>query len=144
MIDEDAAQDQAQNYIDLYLRAETWAIPELQNTIIDRLRARTTCALGWFPRTVIKKIYAGTTAGYTLRCYVVDSFISKSYFWNDDFEKGGRAAQLKLQLDYGNQVFVLECYEAIFKAAAKSKIRNPDKRVGCAYHKHKGGKKCKR
>ena len=43
----------------------------------------------------------------------------------------------------GNEGFVLDCYEALLKAAATSKINDPKQKDRCAYHVHEDGKKCK-
>ena len=149
--DEAAAKEESTLYIDLYLRACAWRIYELQNAVIDRLRARQTCELGWFPRNLINKIYENTNPRSPLRSYIVDSFIHKSTEWNEasalmnsvnPIIHPTRTSALKDQLDAGNQEFVLECYEALFQLCAKSKIRDPDRKTGCSYHKHEKKGKC--
>ena len=135
--DEGKAQVQARLYVVLSLTAATWGIRELQNMVMDRLRERTTCELGWFPRSVIRRIYQ-TGEKSPLRSYAVDSFISKSYLWN----AGERMEVLRSHLDYENNCFVIECFDAASRAASRYKIRDPDKKVGCHYHQHEDGKNC--
>lgn len=151
--DEEVAKEEVALSVDLYLRACEWDMPELQNALIDRMRIRTTCEYGFFPRKLIKTIYKSTEPLSPLRSYIVDSFIYKGIQWDEDAEIEGpidenffltRKSALRFQLDAGNQEFVLDCYEALFQLCAKSKIRDPDRRTGCVYHAHKGGKKCRR
>ena len=141
---EDVANLQAIQYIILYTQAEDWVIPALQNKIMDKLRAWTTGIWDCFPCDcdVIQHIYERTPRDSPLRFYVVDSFLSKSSLWDADCEDGGRATRLKSQLDCGNQEFVLECYEALMQLTPKSKLRAPDRKKGCTYHKHRYGEKC--
>lgn len=138
--DEDLAQAQARNYIGLYLSAGKWDLPGLQNSIIDLLRARPTCDLGWFPRSLVKKIYVNTNIGSPLRSYVVDTFIAKSYYWDES----QRQIMVSEHLGYGNGRFVVECYEAVMGIVARNKIRDPNRKGACLYHVHEKGKKCKR
>lgn len=157
-IDEKVAEEEVTLYVGLYLRACEWDMHELQNALIDRMRIRTTCRLGFFPQELIKKIYENTQSLSPLRSYIVDSFIYKGIQW----EEGGviriasdgnhiltrklltRKRALKHQWDAGNQDFVLDCCEAMFQLCAKSKVRDPDRRTGCVYHTHKEGGKCQR
>ena len=150
---EDDAKEETELYVNLYLRACTWEMHELQNALLDRVRVRTTCVYGYFPRTLIKTIYERTQPLSPLRSYIVDSFIFKGIKWNEDdclvdlYDPGHmvtRQRALKTQLDAGNQDFVLDCYEALFQLCAKSKIRDPDRRTGCVYHTHKPGGSCMR
>ena len=146
------AKKEAKLYVELYLKACVWEIHELQNALMDQLRFRRTCELGYFPRHTIGRVYTWTSSQSPLRSYIVDSFIYKGIEWNED---GGikdpidtdfiltRQRALKNQLDAGNQEFVLDCYEALFQLCAKSKIRDPDRRTGCVYHTHKEGEKCR-
>lgn len=149
--DEEDAQEEAALYISLYLRACDWKILELQDAVIDALRLRKTCEYGFFPRKLIKKIYESTKSTSPLRSYIVDSFLHKGIEWNEgaglaDPVTGSlnltRKRALKTQLDAGNQDFVLDCYEALFQLCARSKIRDPDRRTGCVYHRHGRAGKC--
>ena len=149
--DEEVAQREAALYISLYLRACAWKIFELQDALIDELRLRKTCEYGFFPRKLIKKIYESTKSPSPLRSYMVDSFLHKGIKWNEgarlaDPVTGSliltRKRALKNQLDAGNQDFVLDCYEALFQLCARSKIRDPDRRTGCVYHRHVEAGKC--
>ena len=147
--DEGLAKEEAALYIAAYLRACEWAIYDLQNALMDRLRLRRTCEYGYFPRNTIQHIYANTQSDSPLRSYIVDSFIHKGIAWNEKLANPvypsmalTRTRALQSQLDAGNQAFALDCYEALFQLCAKSRIRDPDKRTGCVYHKHEEGKRC--
>ena len=149
--DEEVAQREAALYISLYLRAGDWKILELQDALIDELRLRKTCEHGFFPRKLIKKIYERTKSPSPLRSYIVDSFLHKGIKWNERARLTDpvtarlnltRKRALKNQLDAGNQDFVLDCYEALFQLCARSKIRDPDRRTGCVYHRHVEAGKC--
>lgn len=143
--DESVAKEEVTLYVDLYLRAYEWDMHELQNALMDRMRARTTCVYGYFPRALIKKIYECTKSLSPLRSYIVDSFIYKGIQWDEQATiSWTRTTALKSQLDAGNHLFVLDCYEALFQLCAKSKIREPDRRTGCAYHTHKEGETCRK
>ena len=151
--DEEVAEKEAALYICTYFRACEWDMHELQNALIDRVRVRSTCVYGYFPRQLIKAIYANTEPTSPLRSYIVDSFIYKGIKWNEDAKIENPIAghdfltrkwALKTQLAAGNQDFVLDCYEALFQLCAKSKIRDPDRRTGCVYHTHEEGEKCSR
>ena len=142
---EKVAKKEATIYLNLYLRACEWDMHELQNALMDRVRVRTTCEYGFFPRKLVDKIYKSTSPASPLRSYIVDSFIFKGVRWDEarglvDLEDPAsiltRKRALKRQLDAGNQEFVLECYEALFKLCAKSRIRDPDRKTGCVYHSH--------
>lgn len=130
--DEEVAKEEVALSVDLYLRACKWKMPELQNALMDRMRVRTTCVHGFFPRKLIKTIYESTESLSPLRSYIVDSFIYKGTQWDEDAEIEDpidehffltRKSALRTQLDAGNQEFVLDCYEALFQLCAKSKIR---------------------
>ena len=138
----DVAENQARQYISLYIRAERWAIPTLQNKIMDKLHAWTTPSCYWFASYSILHVYEQTPKGSPLRSYLVDSFLAKSSWLEANTENGGWAARLKSQLDYGNQGFVLECMEALMQLTPKLKLRAPDRKSACTYHKHEDGKKC--
>ncbi len=139
---EDVARIQVINYVMLYIRAEDWAIPAFQNKIMDKLCAWATSIWDWFPCYVISYMYKHTPRDSPLRSYVVDSFLSQRSLWNTDCENDGQAAQLKSQVDYGNKEFVLQCFGALMQLTPKSKLRAPDKKSGCTYHKHADGEKC--
>ena len=139
---EDMAKDQAILYILLYTSAEKWAIPALQNKIMDKLHAWTTSIWYWFSDCWTRLVYEATPRDSPLRCYLVDSVLAQSSLWEADYENGGRTAQLKSQLDFGNQEFVLECFEALMQLTPKAKLRAPDRKSACTYHKHKDRKKC--
>ena len=134
---EEIAENQLGQYILLYIQAERWAIPALQNKIMD---SWTTSVWDWSSCNVnvIHDIYKRTTRDSPLRSYVVDSFLS----WDADCENGSRAAHLKSQLNNGNGEFVIECYEALMQLTPKSKLRVPDSKTGCTYHKHEDGEEC--
>lgn len=136
--DEEVAEEQATLYVDLYLRACVWQMPELQNVVMDRLRARQNCVHELFPRKLINKIYQKTEPQSPLRTYVVDSFIHQSVDWSKDRVKH----VLKTLSDADGQEFVLDFGAAMFQLRAKSKIRDPDRKTGCMYHTHKEGEKC--
>ena len=138
---EDRAMEetQAYQYALLYIKAEEWAIPALQNKIMDKLRAWSTSVWDYYPYYLTRRIYERTPRDSPLRSYLVDGFLSKSSLENADCEYG---EQLKSQLDYGNQEFVLECFEALMQLTPKAKLRAADRKSACTYHKHEDGKKC--
>ena len=137
---EDMAETQVRQYIMLYSRAEQWAIPTLQNKIMDLW---TTSDWDWSCDVdKIHSVYKRTLRDSPLRSYVVDGFLSLGLLLNADCENGERAALLKSQLDYGNQEFVLDCFEALMQLTPKSKLRAPYGKTGCTYHKHKDGEEC--
>ena len=136
---EDAAKKQAIQYILLYTRAEEWAIPALQNKIMDKLHAWTPPIWHWFADDVTSHAYEATPRDSPLRSYLVDCFLNHSSLLEADC---GRGAQLKFQLDYGNQEFVLECFEALMQLTPKSKLCAPNRKIACTYHKHEYGKRC--
>ena len=149
--DEDVAKEEVALYIYLYLKACDWNMLELQNALLDQIRVRPTCEYGFFPRKLINTIYNRTQPLSPLRSYVVDSFIHKGIEWNEEGDLEDptdpeytwtRKRALKVQLEAGNREFVLDCYEALFQLCAKSKIRDPDRKTGCVYHKHESGGKC--
>ena len=139
---EDMVEAQVRQYVTLYSYAESWAIPALQNKIMDKLCAWTRGIWDWSTCHMIHYIYKNNPGDSPLRSYLVDSFLSKSSLWDADCKNGRRAAQLKSQLDYGNKEFVIECYEAIMQLTPKSKLRAPDSKIECTYHKHEDGARC--
>ena len=141
-VEKDIAETQAEQYVYLYSQAERWAIPALQNKIMDKICAWTTRSSDWPPCNLIDYMYEHTVRGSPLRSYVVDSLLSKSSLWDAECENGGRVAELETQLDYGNHKFVLECFETVMQSTSKSKLRAPDRNKGCTYHKHEDGEKC--
>lgn len=136
---EDAAKKQAIQYIVLYTSAEKWAMPALQNKIMDKLHAWTPSIWHWFDDDVTRHAYKATPRDSPLRSYLVDCFLKDSSLLEADCERG---TLLKLQLDYGNQEFVLECFEALMQLTPKSKLRAPNKKIACTYHKHEDEKRC--
>lgn len=152
--DEDVAKKQAADLVLLYLQSQAWKIPDLQNSIMDTLGARPTCALGWFPCSLISTIYTYSTQDDQLRTYVVDNFVFKSATWaegedsdsdsdSDDPAFTNRATALRKHMIHGNHTFVAECYEALFQQCAKSRFKDPNRKAGCAYHRHEGRGKCR-
>lgn len=138
----DVAENQARQYISLYICAEEWAIPALQNKIMDKLHGWPTAIRYWVYQGSIGHVYEAIPRDSPLRSYLVDSFLAESSWWEANCENGGGAAQLKSQLDYGNQEFVLECFEALIQLTPKLKLRAPDRKIACTYHKHEDGKRC--
>jgi len=132
---EDEAKDQVRGYVDLYLTAETLKLPKLQNLIIDRLRARKTCYLGWFPRAGIQMVYEKTGSSDPLRALIVDSFLFKSKEWYEGGESVTRIEAIARQILGGNVVFVAECYEALFRLCSESRITDPAKKRAGRYHR---------
>lgn len=118
--DEETAKAQVEQYVKLYLSAEEWGIADLKNLIIDTIRARKTCDMGWFPAGPIKHIYDRTESGSPLRRYIVDNFLFKSsrgkgayiFYWSDS----ARGAELKEHLQVGNFDFVLDCYHGLYSS----------------------------
>ena len=130
---EDVATDQAIQYINLYTTAEHWAILALQNNIMDKLHAWEALLWGWFPSYSIHHVYEHNPNGSPLRSYLVDSFLAEGSLCGKN---------LKSELDYGNHEFAVECFEALMQLTPKSKLRAPDRKTACTYHKHENGKKC--
>ena len=130
------AKDQAILYILLYTSAEKWAIPALQNKIMDNLHAWTTTIWDCLPPKWTSHIYKYTPRGSPLRSYLVDSFLAESSLWEADCENGGRTARLKSRLKDGDGEF------ALMQLTPKEKLRAPDKKSACIYHKHEDGKNC--
>ena len=140
--DGDPVKARIGQYLHLYFDAEHWTIPALQNTIMDKFCVGTISSWEWTPCNVIQRIYQSTPKDSPLRCYVVDSFLLKSSLSDADCEDGGRAARVKLHLEFGNHEFVLECYEALMQLTPKSQLREPHMKTGCKYHKHESGDEC--
>ena len=130
---EDVAACQVIQYIYLYTSAEKWAIPALQNKIMDKLHAWKASLWGWFHSYSIRHVYKHNPKGSPLRSYLVDSFLAEGSLCGKD---------LKLELDCGNHEFAVECFEALMQLTPKSKLRAPDRKIACTYHKHEDGKKC--
>jgi len=143
---EHLAKEQVGHYISLYLKAETWKTHDLQNTIMDTVRARKTCELGWFPHMHIQTIYKRTSAGSPLRQYIVDSLVWKGSKWDDPVwtepDEGDRTIMIMEHLEYGNHTFIAEYCEALYQLCAKKRFTDPAKKVGCFYHVHEEGKTC--
>ena len=139
---DDMAKTQQRQYIKLYVQAERWAIPALQNKIMDKFCAGTISGWDWSHCMLIRSIYKVTSRDSPLRSYLVDNFLSQSSLWDADCENGGRATKLKSQLDYADKEFVLDCFEALMQLTSRSKLRAPDRKKGCTYHKHEDGEKC--
>ncbi len=151
--DEKVAEEEAILYINTYLRACEWEMQGLQNALMDRMRVRTTCTQVKFSKDLIKSIYRTTQPLSPLRSYMVDTFIYECVEWdvngtlidpNHPSFVLTRKIALKIQLNAGNQEFVLDCYEALFQLCAKSKIPDPACKTGCVYHTHKEGEMCMR
>lgn len=137
--DRSMAKKQAMQYVVLYTKAEECAIPALQNKIMDKLCAWSTSLWDRYPHYLTRRIYECTPRDSPLRSYFVDCFLSRSSLENAGWENGTR---LKSQLDYGNQEFVLECFEALMQLTPNAKFRAPDRKSVCTYHKHEDGEKC--
>lgn len=137
--DAKVAREEVTLYVDLYLRACVWEMHELQNALMDRLKAGPTCAYGFLPLALIKKIYQNTAPQSPLRSYIVDSFIYRGVKGDEDAEfadlsdtckKFNHRLALNIQLKAGNHDFVLDCYEALLQLCAKSSVRDSDRRPG--------------
>jgi len=139
------AKEQVRRYISLYLTAEIWKTPGLQNTIMDTIRARMTCRYGWFPCVHIQTIYNHTSSGSPLRQYIVDSLLWKGSRWHNarwsgPNGEGERTRLIMEHLKHGNHDFIVEYCEALYKA--KGRFSDPAEEVGCFYHIHEEGKTC--
>ena len=140
MEDKDMEEAQVMQYVRLYIKAEQWAIPALQNKIMDKLTAWTYSSWEWSTCNMIYLIYYHIPKGSPLRSYVVDSFLIRSSMCDVNDEDDSCAGRLKSQLDYGNQEFVLECFEVLMQKSA-SELLAVGIKMGCTYHKHKDGEK---
>ena len=132
---------QVMQYVRLYIKAEKWVIPVLQNKIMDKLTVWTDSIWDWSTCDMIDLIYYHIPEGSPLRSYVVDSFLMRSSMCDVNDENLSRAGQLKSQLDCGNKEFVLECFEALIQLTS-GKLLAGGIKMGCTYHKHKDGEKC--
>ena len=153
-IDENVAKEEATAYVDLYLRACAWEIRELQNSIMDRLRARQVHS-NVLSTHSITKIYLSQKpwsleARSALLSYTDAKFVYLVIKLNEDRSRlypidASPALILKPELhsllDDGDRAFVEDYVGAIFQLYT-SPISNPDKRTGCHYHKHKEGEAC--
>ena len=147
--DENIYREEAALYVDLYLRASEWDIVELQNTVMDRLRARKAPFNLYSPRFV-NQIYESTNPQSPLRSYIVDNFLYKARSLHEDTSLPGPivatpAQMLKPKLTtllILNRSFMVDCCETLFQLCTKSEIRDPDAQTGCQYHKHKEGEQC--
>lgn len=147
--DAKVAKEEVTLHVDLYLRACVWKMHELQNALMDLLKAGPTCPYEFPPRALIKKIYQNTAPQSPLRSYIVDSFIYKGVKRNEhaelpdligEYKKFSRKIALNSQLEAGNHEFVLDCYEALLQLCAKSRIRDSDRGPGYVDHSHVEGR----
>ena len=123
--------------LDLYYVAEAWGLFELKNLVTDRMRTwkwGSDC----FGPAMLHKLYNSTTDKSPLRRFMVDHFLFASAVWNGE----KRIRSVEEHLKYGNNRFVMDCFEATYAAYAKTKYRDPEKRPACAYHIHKDGRSC--
>ena len=144
-IDEEVAKEEVALYIDLYLRACEWKMEELQNALVDRVRVRTTCEYGYFPRKLIKKIYENTNIAVTSPLLHRRQLHPQGHRMGTDMASRPADACSNLQLDAGNpRLRARLLRKRCSSAAPRSKIRDPDRRSGCVYHAHGDGGKCDR
>ena len=102
--DEEEAKIQVRHLVSLYLKSWLWNIRSLRNDIVDKIRRRQTCHMGWFPHDLINDLYAGAPETCQLRKMVIDLFVFKSRNWNKDYQH----LVLETQLDAGNYDFVID------------------------------------
>lgn len=131
--DDDNAKNQVVNYVALYLRASVWGMHALQNNIMDCLRARETCHLGWFPEMLIGTLYEATRYGDPLRVWLVDNYLWKGTHW-PGVGMWQREEQLRVQMKAGNYDFVCECHEELYRLCGSDRIIDPNRRNACCYH----------
>ncbi|CAF9938559.1 hypothetical protein IMSHALPRED_000846 [Imshaugia aleurites] len=144
-IDEEVAKEEVALYIDLYLRACEWKMEELQNALMDRVRVRTTCEHGYFPRKLIKKNLRENNIAVTSPLLHRQQLHPQGASNGNGHGIETRQCLLKLQLDAGQpRLRARLLRKRCSSAAPKSKIRNPDRRSRCVYHKHGDGGKCHR
>ncbi len=143
--DKKEAIRQARLYSFLYVYVEELDMQDLQNYIMDILRARPTCVLAWFPTDVISNVHDYISSDSPLRAYIVDLFVFKSCGWaRGNAANGGRIGMvMKAQMEAGNHDFVANCYEKLADLVQKPKPKNPNRKARCLYHLHANGKKCK-
>ena len=148
--DEKIFKEEAALHVDLYLRASVWDIFELQNAIMDQLRARQAHS-NVLSLQLIKQLFEGTKRHSPIRFYLVDKFCYLVTKLNEDRSRLdpidiSLAPILKPEhhslLDDGSRAFVTAFYGFLDQRYAKSKIRDPDKKTGCVYHKHMEGERC--
>lgn len=148
--DEKMSKEEAALYVDLYLRASVWDIAELQNAIMDRLRARQARSNVLPPRS-FEQIFESLNPQSPLRSYIRDRFAHLAVKLSED--RSGQdpiapspAVTLKTELyslGDSNWAFLVDFCVAYFQRLAKSDHSDPDKKTGCVYHNHKAGEGCR-
>ena len=141
-IDNDkAAIHTAFRFVDLYNIARRFDARRLQNCIMNRFRARETCADGYLSRNLIKKAYEYPDARSKLRRYAVDMFLYKAKAW----DMGIREKWLDLHARHGNHRFVTDVHQADLKRLLRKRwfeAPNPNDAAKCHYHFHYEGQHC--
>lgn len=148
--DEKLFNKEAELYVDLYLRASTWEIVELQNAVMDGLSAWQ-AGSSLCTAELIEKVFVNTGPQSPLRSYIVDNYIYQMKQLHEDkspsdpIDATGALMlkpSLNIPLEFEFQAFVLHCCDTLFQLCTKSKIHDPDKKTGCHYHKHNEGEAC--
>lgn len=124
-------------YISLYHFARFLDFRNLENHIMDVLRADPTGRDVLITPPFVKKTYANTNARAHLRHYTVDSFLFKSLDWKmDDLDD-----ELMRHCETGNTRFIAECFRK--KSKLKKPIRDTNRKtVKCIHHHHHSRKRC--
>ena len=154
-IDENVAKEEVTVYIDLYFRAWAWNIHELQDSIMDRLRARQAHS-NVLSEHVITKIYSKPPrfgiVESPLHAYIGEKLIylvTKLYGdrSRQDPTDAGPAVILKPELhslwNDRDRAFMVDYVGAVFQLYMTSSISDPDTETGCVYHTHKEGERCR-
>ena len=148
--DEKLSKEEAALYVDLYLRASVWDIFELENAIMDRLRARQARS-NVLSQQSIKQIYGSTMRQLPIRDYIRDRFVHLVTKLNDDSSRLSIVAvspamistpEVYSSLDDGNRAFVMNSCVVVNQLNTKRDLWDPDIQAGCVYHRHREGEKC--
>lgn len=136
--DENFAKETLSDYLEIYFLATIWDVQDLENLIMDKIRARKTCEDGYFPCSLIAKIYNNTIKDAQLRSYAVGFFVFKMSNW----DKAKHHEMIKTQLDCGNTDFVFEYIVKYDNLHLSDQVCDPNREWVCAYHNHRADTLC--
>ena len=153
--DENVAKEEVTVYVDLYLRACAWNIHELQNSIMNRLRARQAHSNVLSTHVITKIFCEPLRSGIPqspLHAYIREKLIYLVTELYEDRSRqdptdAGPALILKPELhslwNDRNRAFMVDYVGAVFQLYMTSSISDPDTTTGCVYHTHKEGERCR-
>ena len=151
--DEKISKEEAALYVDLYFRALVWDIVELQNEIMDRLRARQAHS-NVLSTHSMTKIHSSmrSSAQSSLLLYLDHKIIYLFTKLDNDRSRldpidATPAMILKPELHSlmvdGDRALMEDYLKVFFRSFKKPDLSDPDKKTGCVYHKHKEGEECR-